>query len=226
MNLGTAPLKRIRMAADLIVLAFFFLLRVGEYTASSQERLTVPLRAKDVRLWKQGQVLDHRLPLAELLTADAITLCLENQKNGFKGATLHHTESLHAWLCPVKCGARLVHELAHLGPEAGLGTYLDEHHTLRRVTASEIRAGIQLGAIGDNLLDSGYDLARIGSHSLRTGGATHLKLLGYDSDTIKKLGRWTSNTYLHYIQTQIGDLMAGIATQMAKVLHFHNVSNY
>ena len=75
-------------------------------------------------------------------------------------------------------------------------------------------------------MQCGYDLDRIGSHSLRTGGATHLKILGYDSDTIKKLGRWSSDTYLHYIQTQIGDLMAGIATQMAKVLRFHNVSNY
>jgi len=226
MNLGTAQLKRIRMAADLIVLAFFFLLRVGEYTASSRERLTVPLRAQNVRLWKQGQVLDHRLPLADLLQADAITLNLDNQKNGFKGATLHHTASGDHWLCPVRCGARLVHELANLSPGTGLGTYFDEHGVLRRITAAEIRAGIQLGAIGDNLINCGYDLARIGSHSLRTGGATHLKLLGYDSDTIKKLGRWTSDTYLRYIQSQIGNLMAGIATQMARVLRFHNVSNY
>jgi len=226
MHLGSSTSKRLRMAADLIILAFFFLLRVGEYTPSRQVRLTVPLRDKDLRLWRQGQVLDHRVPLAELLTADAVTICLENQKNGFKGATLHHTASHHAWLCPVQSAARLVHEIRGLGPDTGLGTYFDETGALRRITSTEIRAGIQLGALNDNLASRGFDLTRIGSHSLRSGGATHLNVLGYSPDTIKKLGRWNSDTYLRYIQSQIGDLTAGIATQMARVLHFHNVSAY
>jgi len=225
-TLGTATSKRLRIAADLIVLAFFFLLRVGEYTPSRQPRQTVPLRKADIRLWRRGRVLDHRLPLPELLAADAVTLCLENQKNGFKDATLHHTASLHPWLCPVKCSARLLHEIRDMDPSTGLGTYVDESGRVYRVGSSEIRAAVQLGAIGDNLIDSGYDLSRIGSHSLRSGGATHLKVLGYDDDTIKKLGRWSSNTYLRYIQSQIGNLMAGIATQMATVLRFHNVSSY
>ena len=224
--LGTSTSKRIRVASDLIILAFFFLLRVGEYTPSRQTRLTVPLRDKDLRLWRQGQVLDHRLPLAELLTADAVTICLENQKNGFKGATLHHTASQHPWLCPVKSAARLIHEIGGLGPDTGLGTYSDETGALRRITSPEIRAGIQLGAIGDNLASRGYSLDRIGSHSLRSGGATHLHVLGFSPDTIKKMGRWNSDTYLRYIQSQIGDLTAGISAQMARVLHFHNVSTY
>ena len=76
MHLGSSTSKRLRMAANLIILAFFFLLRVGEYTPSRQVRLTVPLRDKDLRLWRQGQVLDHRVPLAELLTADAVTIGL------------------------------------------------------------------------------------------------------------------------------------------------------
>jgi len=224
--IGTATSKRLRTAADLIVLAFFFLLRVGEYTPSRQPRQTVPLRKADVRLWRAGRVLDHRLPLAELMAADAVTLCLENQKNGFKGATLHHTTSFHQWLCPVRSAARLVHEIRNMDPTTGLGTYVDESGRVYRVQATEIRAAILLGAIGDNLMDSGYDLTRVGSHSLRSGGATHLKVLGYDDDTIKKLGRWSSNTYLRYIQSQIGNLMAGIATQMSTVLRFHNVSSY
>lgn len=226
MNLGTAAGKRLRMVADLIILAFFFLLRVGEYTSSRQPRQTVALRRKDIRLWYRGTPLDHRLPLAELLAADAVTVCLENQKNGFRGATLHHTASGHQWLCPVKCAARLVHETQNMSPDTGIGTYADEQGRVFRITANEIRAGLQLGAIGDNLAGAGYDLSRIGAHSLRSGGATHLKILGYDDDTIKKLGRWSSNTYLRYIQSQIGNLTHGIATQMARVLRFHNVSSY
>ena len=49
---------------------------------------------------------------------------------------------------------------------------------------------------------------------------------GYDDDTIKKLGRLSSNTYLRYIQSQIGNLMTGIATRMSTILRFHNVSSY
>jgi hypothetical protein len=94
---------------------------------------------------------------------------------------------------------------------------------MQPVSASDIRAAIRLCAVADNLESSGYDLRRIGSHSLRSGGAMRLKLAGYDDDIIKKLGRWTSNTYLHYIQTQIGNLTAGIATNMARVLRFYNV---
>jgi hypothetical protein len=53
----------------------------------------------------------------------------------------------------------------------------------------------------------------------------HLKLAGYDNDIIQKLGSWSSNTYLHYIQTQIGQLTAGVAQRMAAVsLQFHIVA--
>jgi len=47
--------------ADLIVVAFFYLLRVGKYTApcNSWPKRTISLRKCDVRLWHNGQMLDH-----------------------------------------------------------------------------------------------------------------------------------------------------------------------
>ena len=50
-----------------------------------------------------------------------------------------------------------------------------------------------------------------------------LRLAGCDDTAIKKLGRWSSNTCLLYIQTQISHLSHGVATRMAKLLRFHNV---
>jgi hypothetical protein len=48
---------------------------------------------------------------------------------------------------------------------------------------------------------------------------------GYDNDIIQKLSRWSRNTYLHYIQTQIGQLTADVAQRMASVnLQFHIVA--
>ena len=214
---------RMRTIGDLVVLAFFFLLRVGEYTQSPEPRQTTPLRRQDIKLWRNKTLLNHALPLQQLLEADAVTIFLDNQKNGFRGATLHHTASGNT-LCPVQSAARLVHQIAALPESTGLGTYVDPNGVVRRVTSNEIRAAVQMGAAGDNLEAMGYDLTRIGSHSLRSGGATHLKLCGYDETTIKKLGRWSSNTYLRYIQNQIGELTAGIATSMSRILRFHQVS--
>ena len=51
--------------ADLIIVAFFFLLRVGKYTMPTGNRRTrtVQFRCQDVRLWRFGQLLDHTAPL-------------------------------------------------------------------------------------------------------------------------------------------------------------------
>ena len=83
-----------------------------------------------------------------------------------------------------------------------------------------------LGAAATGLYTSGYSRDRIGPHSLRASGAMALKLAGYDNDMIKKLGRWSSDTYLTYIHSQIGELTANVATRMARVLRFHNVATY
>jgi hypothetical protein len=52
-----------------------------------------------------------------------------------------------------------------------------------------------------------------------------MKLNGVDTITIKKQGRWSSNTFLDYIHEQIGALTAGVATQMALYIPFHNTTH-
>jgi hypothetical protein len=215
--------QRLHVVADLVVLAFFFLLRVGEYTRSSQPRRTIPLAETDVKLWRGIVELSHDSPLADLLAADGVTISLQNQKNGHKNEALHHYSSGDAFLDPVKSAARLVHSARSCKKGAPLGSFPDENGRLQSVSADEIRSTIRQGATLDNLEAYGYDLKRIGSHSLRSGGAMRLKLAGCDDDIIKKIGRWSSNTYLRYIQTQIGELTADLATAMAQTLRFHHV---
>jgi hypothetical protein len=218
-----AATKRMRIVGDLIVLAFFFLLRVGEYTKSSGERRTVPLRRQDIRFWQDTQLVPHDAPPESLLTATGVTIHLENQKNGTRNAVLHHYSSGVPGFDPVQSAARLVLAIRHLPPNTPLGTFVDDRGKQRQASADDIRTAIRIGAVGDNLTSYGYKLAQIGSHSLRSGGAVHLKLAGYDDDMVKKLGRWSSNTYLRYIQSQIGQLTTGVATNMARILRFHNV---
>jgi hypothetical protein len=76
-----------------------------------------------------------------------------------------------------------------------------------------------------NLPAHGYDLNRIGAHSLRASGAMALKLNGYDKETIMKIGRWSSDTFLTYIHSQIAALTMRVAAKMTQRVNFHNVGS-
>ena len=220
---SNSPLKKLNIIADLVVVAYFFLLRVCEYTKSSRVTRTVPLRRQDIQLWRNNRILPHTLPADELLLADAVTINLENQKNGEKGAVVHHTSSGQATFDPVKSMARLVIAIQTLPAGTQIGSFIDDHGSVQCIRPRQIVAAVRHAAMADNLLTAGFDIKRIGSHSLRSGGAVNLKLNGYDHDMIKKLGRWSSNTYLHYIQNSIGELTSGVAASMATTLRFHRV---
>ena len=215
---------RMIATANLIVVAFFFLLRVGEYTPhSNPNRRTVPLRRKDVKLWKGTDRIALDSPSYELAQADGVTIRLENQKNGEKGCVLHHDRSADPALCPVRAMVALIQASQGMADDAGLGSFRTRNGQPGRVTAHDIRAAVRQSVELDGLESKGFDVDRVGSHSLRAGGAIMLKLAGYDSDTIKKLGRWSSNTYLVYIQSQIAQLTTGVAERMRRPLRWHAV---
>jgi hypothetical protein len=210
--------------ADLITIAFFYLLRVGEYTspATSREKRTIPLRLCDIRLWRNGIVLQHSSGLKNLLTADSATICIANTKNGSKGVVVHH-DAIGGPICPVAALARRVANIS-LGPLTGtLDTVYNGSRAISKVTDRDIGIAVRWGAIYDGLLLRGYTLNRISSHSLRAGGAMALKLCGASDSTIMRVGRWTSLTYLTYIHTQIGALTAGLAWKMSTAFTFQNV---
>jgi hypothetical protein len=54
---------------DMALIAFYFLLRVGEYTSTAKttKKLTQAFRIQDVTLWDNNTILDHSLPLDALL---------------------------------------------------------------------------------------------------------------------------------------------------------------
>ena len=220
---GSSSLVKFHIIADLVVVAYFFLLRVCEYTKGSRKTRTIPLRRSDIQLWRRNLLLAHTLSLEELLTADAVTINLENQKNGIKGAVVHHTSSGDCTFDPVRSMARLVFAIQTMPDSTPIGTYQEAGKQAKHIKPSDIINALRNAAAADNLVAAGYDLARIGSHSLRSGGAVNLKLNGYDHDVIKKLGRWSSNTYLHYIQNSIAELTTGVAQRMASTLRFHRV---
>jgi hypothetical protein len=214
--------------ADLVVLAFFFLLRVGEYTPPGTRRTrTTQIRRKDMQFWSKrpNGVLDRMSPMstaADLLTADAVTITIDNQKNGQRDATLHHDAIPQNILCPCKAAARRFLQMRQCAPNdanAILSLYAPHKH----VTASQMSGGIRRAALRSMIWLQGYDLLRVGPHSLRASGAMQLKLNGVSDSMIQKMGRWSSNTWLQYLHAQISCLTSGLSARMANPVLYVNV---
>jgi hypothetical protein len=222
-HFGSSAIHRERIIADLVVVAFFFLLRICEYTKSSRRTRTVPLRRKDIQLWHRKQLVPQSAPLHQLLRADAVTINLENQKNGQRGAIVHHYSTGNARFDPVRSMARLVYEIQSMPDTTPIGTFRPAAGTTDRIRPHEVVEAVRYAAIEDGLPAAGFKVERIGSHSLRSGGAVNLRLNGYNHDTIKKLGRWSGKTYLHYIQNSVGEITSGVSQRMATTLRFHHV---
>lgn len=208
--------------AHLIVLAFFFLLRVGEYTLPSEHRTTrtVQFRVCDVRFW-QGQTL---LPLtsdaAILAAASSVTLTMDNQKNGQRGDIIHQ-EACDDDFCPVRSVAARVSAI--MAQNMPLTTPLSYIQPGIHVQPNHVLYAVRRGARTARLTESGYNLSCIGAHSLRSSGAMALWLSGHSPEAIMKLGRWRMLTFLTYIHAQIAELTAGTSKKMRQPVLFHNV---
>ena len=218
-----------KTAGELALIAFYYLLRVGEYTrprtTSPNSKRTINFRVDDVGFFKGGKILPRTSPLKILLSADACTLKIENQKNGRMGETIHH-ETTGTSECPVQALAFRVH---HILSNGGTGQtcicdYKDEHQRWKHVDAKYLLIQIRSTVTRLNLQTTGIDPDLVGVHSLRAGGAMALKLHGVDDSTIMKVGRWTSMTFLMYIHNQIAHISNKLSAKMSKPLPFLNIA--
>jgi hypothetical protein len=210
--------------ADLVIIAFFYLLRVGEYTSPSTPRpkRTIPLRKCDVRLWWSGNIIHPDSSLTALLLADSATISIANTKNGTKGAFVYHF-AIGGPICPVAALARRIDNLRRKPLTTLLSTVITNLGT-STISDRAITIAVRWGATADCLLARGYTLDRVSSHSLWAEGAMAMKLSGASDSTIMRIGRWTSLTYLTYIHSQIVALAKGVACKMSQCVHFQNVS--
>jgi len=160
--------------------------------------------------------------LADLLTADSITITLDNQKNGHRDAVLHHEALKNNALCPCKAAARrfiAMRQADPTNPNAILSLYAPNKH----VSATHMAGILRKAALRSMIWLHGYDLQRIGPHSLRASGAMQLKLNGASDAMVQKMGRWTSTTWLQYLHGQISCLTRGLSEKMATPVLYFNV---
>ena len=114
------------------------------------------------------------------MSADAATLKLDNQKNGWKGVCVsHHSNGLEAF-DPVRAlGRRYLHirEWSSEGENTLLSAYFGSNGVRGDLRDRDVRTALKLAAgVLDYPLARGIPIDRIDTHSLRIGGANALSL--------------------------------------------------
>ena len=200
----------------MICLAFFFLLRPGEYTGTVTSSQLFQLR--DVRFFTGHLVLNSTHdPPQHLLTATFVTLEFTTQKNGVWGEVIGLGRSGDPNFCPVLAAARRVihlHQAAAL-PTQPLASFQDPvSQTLTRLTPADLTAILRLSVtvLGAQFgfLPSDVSAWR----SLWAAGAMALLCAHVDSDRIRLLGRWKSDQMFRYLHVQAEPVMRNFSSRM------------
>ena len=193
----------------MVIIAFFFLLRPGEYTDNDK----TPFKLADVQLF----IGDTRLhlssaPFEQLQQARFASLTFTNQKNGVRGEVIGLACSGDPYLCPVKAIIRRILYLrSHAAPP---------NTPLARVfnTSSKVTAAALTTCIRESVTHLGPSLGflpqDVSARCLRAAGATALLLARVDPDVIRLIGRWRSDEMLRYLHVQAAPLMREYSRQM------------
>jgi len=214
--------------ADLINIAFYYLLRVGEYTKPRSTRTnTKPFAVHSITFrTKEGNLIPNTSSLAVLLTAHEATIRMPNQKNGVKGQCITQ-QCTGTTYSPVKSLARRVHHILSNGGPPSLPIFHFKHPffaSWRMVTAQQINTTLKAAAKDIGLYGYGYTPSDVSSHSLRAGGAMAMHLNGIAPLTIQKMGRWRSQTFTMYIHEQISAFAAGLSVKMSNEVPFRHIA--
>ena len=198
---------------DMILLAFFFLLRPGEYTDSQSD--TTPFKLEDVQVFIGRRRLDlGTCPDADLASATFVSLTFTDQKNGVRGEVIGLSTSGNPAVCPVHAVCRRIQHLRTHGAlpstplarvfTSGAWTKITPTHITTTLRAAVSFLGPELGFLPSD----------VSARCLRAAGATVLLNAKVDGDIIKLLGRWHSDAMLRYLHLQAAPIMKDYARLM------------
>ena len=186
----------------MMIIAVFFLIWPGEYCASSAE--AHPFRIQDLQLYQGATALQYlHTPAEELLAASSVHLTFTTQKNAVRGEVIAQGRSGDGFFCPVKAAARRLIHLRSI--QAPTNTPVHHHRTnegrLKGVASKDIttllRQSIQV--VGPRY---GVRAGDTNARALRASGAMALMNAQVDTDAIRLIGRWQSDSMLRYLHAQ------------------------
>jgi hypothetical protein len=194
--------------ADLTWLAFFFLLRPGEYVWTNSEPHPFLLENVTFKIATTAY-LAVDIPLEHLPLANFVGLNFTEQKNGIKNETIGLTRSRDTTICPVLIMIRRVRHLrAHqMPPQTPLFVFfiqgIQHRVTDRMITAHLRLAGLVVQQPNDYTVGA-----------LRNTGAQALLQAKTPLPMIKLIGRWRSDEVFRYLTARSEHLMEPFAGAM------------
>lgn len=201
--------------ADMIILAFFFLLRPGEYCISPSD--STPFNLMDVQLFIGEQRLNlSTATTQQIQSATFATLTFTTQKNGVRGEVIGLGRSGDSVLCPV---ATLIRRVLHLNSvHAPPNTPLAHVFTTKweKITPSDISSALRNAVRFLSPTNLGFLPEDVSARCLRAAGANALLCAKVDGDIIRLLGRWRSDEMLRYLHLQAAPVMHSFARDMLK----------
>ena len=208
--------EKMRATVDMIILAFFFLLRPGEYTDAPSPD-AAPFRLSSVQLAIGGRRLDlARERDTVLMLAQTVSLTFDNQKNGVRSEVIRQGRSGDPYLCPVLAASRRVRHLRSHGapPSAPLArVFTNDGQPPTGVTPTLITRALRSAVtfLGPSL---GFLAGEVSARSLRAAGAMALLVADVDPDIIQILGRWRSDEMMRYLHLTAEPIMKDFAKKM------------
>ncbi len=158
-------------------------------------------------------------------TADGATLKLDNQKNGWKGVCVYHEANGKRWHCPLCALARCYLHLRDMGANSKtfLSAYYDDKGKRKDITNKDVSKALKVAATAlDYPNAKGIPIDRINTHSIKSGGAYALSLVGYSDTQIQKMAKWRGATFKEYIR-KLACFSAGMSTSMKMKFNFVNI---
>ena len=202
----------LQATADLMALAYFFLMRPGEYCTSGET--SHPFLLRDIQFHQGPTMLTPLASAPALLAASHVVLTFTDQKNSVRGEKVVQGRSGHPLFCPVTALARRVlHLRAHQAPcTTPIHAYWDPSGTMKHVSSQSVTSLLRRSAA--LLRDGTCPSHALTSRALRATGASALLLTGVDTNLIRLIGRWQSDAMLRYLHVQTSPLRHHLAQRM------------
>ena len=209
--------QKTRHTADLVVLGFYFCLRSCKYLKCTGYRRIVQFRPlMDLVFFVRDILLPQDAPIGWFECVTQISLTLDNHKNAIRGETISHFRSE----CPSACPVRSAINIFLCQREHGCDptTTFSDYPTPQGLCS--IRASIVITLLRAECKRVGAARLRfapedVGTHSLRSGGATTMHIVDVPDRTLMAIGRWRLLGFMVYIQQQISSFSTGVSVHMS-----------
>jgi hypothetical protein len=219
---------------DLTLIAFYYLLRIGEYTtkgARNNSKQTEEFNMGDIMFFAKDtngnlRCLPRDAPDVLIANAEGATMKLDNQKNGWKGVCVYQETNGDKIFCPVRAlGRQYLHLRANKATEKTIISAYYHEGKHFDVMSDHVSVALKTAAIAlEYPILKGIPIERINTHSLRSGGANALALAGYSDMQIQKMGRWRGATLKEYVRNEFACFSTGMLRDMQKKFGFVNVA--